>query len=511
MRQFRQFVRVALGVMVLAGFSVKADAQLFRRAGRRADLIVTGNVERQRKFREAQIKARGSEILERTDSSIRFTVDLDLPEPESLRYAYSGDRIIGNILENRGDIVGNNVLASSFGKDTLVGGYGKTAFFSGMIDAFAYHYPVTLSPDVIWLLICQGFAHYVNDDPEAVRNLFVDHDGKAALVVESKYDLISMPDSVDWSSLLQGFADQIRANTKNGIADIMLADFSTTGPTERIVSQATLMETMKSYFEYVVFYASCGIPYITLEGTTHDWEQVLEKARRLSAFGMDWWFSDLDPILQQFVAASRGEVDASFWQNIVKKYRPGDIRGGGCSPDRPTEFDGWFLKLLPFDENGRTPKSATRNHKMASEISNTSFKYLVMDNVTGAVVGDFSMELCSGIVSMEQDPETYAMKPKLGWFVRMDSDNSETVGKLDDMSGRGDVVWLKVKSVPEAFRNLTAIRELTLEFLGEVEIPEWMDSIEFGYLSIRGDMTQEQVEALKKRFPNAYIFSTSVK
>ena len=59
MRQFRQFVRVALGVMVLAGFSVKADAQLFRRAGRRADLIVTGNVERQRKFREAQIKARG--------------------------------------------------------------------------------------------------------------------------------------------------------------------------------------------------------------------------------------------------------------------------------------------------------------------------------------------------------------------------------------------------------------------------------------------------------------------
>ena len=121
------------------------------------------------------------------------------------------------------------------------------------------------------------------------------------------------------------------------------------------------------------------------------------------------------------------------------------------------------------------------------------------------------MELCSGIVSMEQDPETYAMKPKLGWFVRMDSGNSETVGKLDNMSERGDGVWLKVKSVPEAFRNLTTIRELTLEFLGEVEIPEWMDSIEFGYLSIRGDMTQEQVEALKKRFPNAYIFSTSVK
>ena len=35
--------------------------------------------------------------------------------------------------------------------------------------AYAEHHPLTLSPDMFWLVIAQGFANHVNDDPEKMR------------------------------------------------------------------------------------------------------------------------------------------------------------------------------------------------------------------------------------------------------------------------------------------------------------------------------------------------------
>ncbi len=50
---------------------------------------------------------------------------------------------------------------------------------------------VTLSPDMIWLLISQGFAHYVNAHAEELRPLLVSHDAKKKLNVRDDYDFIS--------------------------------------------------------------------------------------------------------------------------------------------------------------------------------------------------------------------------------------------------------------------------------------------------------------------------------
>lgn len=406
-----------VALLLLASFQTNANAGIFgRRASKRAELIVTGNSAPKSKLQAGRQESR---ILEQNEEGITFTVDNDLPLPKNQVYRMDGDNVISMILSDRGIERENfNLISSSFSGEMISGNSRSNSFFKGMIRAFSDHCPVVLTPDAVWLLVCQGFAHHVNDAPEAMRSLFVDHEGKLALVVESEFDLISCPDSVDWNGLLQGFSDQIRDNTKDGIADLVLADFSTTGPVERIVSEATLMESMKAYFEYIVLYASCGIPSITLKGTAADWEKVLEKTRALSKYGLDWWIKDLEPILEQFVAARKGQVDVEFWQDIVKTYHPDDVRGGGCSLEKPTDFDGWFLKLLPFDEKGRTPSKVTVNHKMAPEITRTPFIYVVTD-VFGNVIAQFDMELCAGIIAMDQDPETYAMTPKLGWFVRI--------------------------------------------------------------------------------------------
>jgi hypothetical protein len=43
--------------------------------------------------------------------------------------------------------------------------------------AFAEHYPLTLSPDDVWLCLAQGFALHVEANAEGLRSRFVRHQG----------------------------------------------------------------------------------------------------------------------------------------------------------------------------------------------------------------------------------------------------------------------------------------------------------------------------------------------
>lgn len=442
------------------------------------------------------------DVISKTQGSVTFNVDLDLPEPEDLYYASKGDYIIQSILNDKGiDFEDHRVVASSFSDYTLCG-FKDHTFFKGMIEAFADHRPVVLTPDVIWLLISQGFAHYINENAEQMRHLIVEHEDKMSLIVESGVDLLTMP--VDWDAIIGGFADQIRENTLNGIADLMENNFSTTGVTERTVSRVTLMESVKAYFEYVVIYIGCGIPNITLEGTPEDWQKVLDKTRCLREYGLGWWVDDLEPILKEFIKASKGKPDRKFWMSIVKKYRPGDIRGGGCSMDTPTKFDGWFLKFMPFDQKGLTPAKVTAGHDMLPELVRTEFKYIKTDaqgndETTG-------MELWAGIVGMEQNPQTYAFKPKLGWFVRVAKTEDQILEEMKQRSDdEFDGLYLRIKEVPEILMKADTLNRVHLVFMGKVNIPEWMDNIKINSFWIEGDMTKSEIEALHERFPKCRI------
>ena len=456
----------------------------------------------------AGVQGKKKDILSREKGkSITFRVDPDLPEPtgEGLRLM-SSSMIISEML-NRSEVPGDaeRVVGSGLG-DGEIAYYGESPFFKGMIEAFADHRPVVLSPDAIWFLICQGFAHYVNDNPEAVRDLFVDHEGKIDLVVQSGKELLS--GEADWNSIVDGFYAQIRDNTKGEIADIMAQKFSTTGVDEHIVSEIVLMETVKSYFNYIVMYMSCGIPSITLTGTPDDWQSVLDRTRKLSGYGIDWWVKDLEPILIEFVNASKGKPDVNFWRSIVKKYRPGDMRGLSCGMDMgATKFDGWFLKFMPYDKTGRTPAEVNMDHGMLPEMVRTDYRYIIFNDLTGEVEADMMMEFWAGIVGMEVDPETFAMTPKLGWFTRVKQSEEEMLEDLkskdreDSYSG----LSLRVNKVPDIIRKMGRINNLSLTFDGRVTIPDWMDGMDIGRLTISGSMTADEAAALKARFPKATI------
>jgi hypothetical protein len=237
----------------------------------------------------------------------------------------------------------------------------------------------------------------------------------------------------------------------------MTCNFSTTGMVERMVSQIVLMDAVKPYFDYLEFLIGCGIPSVTLEGTPDDWKLLREKTRRLGEFGVSEWTDRLDPILEQFVAASQGMPDPDFWWDMAIKGRPRNFHllevSGGCgSPvGEPTKFDGWFLEFIPFDANWSRPKKIAYDHNLIPLMTSVPIIQYV-DDGAGNCLGINALELRAGIVGLSQDNETKALRPEIGWLVRNDStiefdkdDVRDKVAQATSMSGDDVVIKQAVK------------------------------------------------------------------
>ena len=444
-------------------------------------------------------------------TSTTFVVDENLSPVEDdamLRYQSSGSKALKGIFRDEG-VPGDTraMIAWSFADDDKFYTFtGKDVFFQTVVRAYAEHRPLVLSPDMIWVLISQGFARYVNAHPEQLRDQLVNHSGKMDLVIQSDKDLLS--GDADWEKMIGDFTAQINENAKGDIAKTFTADFSTTGTTERITSQITLMETMKSYFDYVVHYIACGIPSVTLTGTPEDWQKVLEKTQQLQKYAVGPWTKRLIPILTEFVKASEGKADQAFWQGMVKKHRVDKLAGGGCDFRKPTKLDGWILKFFP-DENGQTPDQVPHMHKMPSERVYVDFKYKVISPADGTVLTDIPMQLVAGFIGTEVDTLTHALTPKMGWVVRQMEGSDSIVKQLQKMDSEDSFfgIELRVNKVPEHLAQLPHIKRLTLYFTDKVELPEWFYGLQIDNLRINGEMTDEQEAAIWKHFPNAILNS----
>ena len=440
---------------------------------------------------------------------VTFVVDENLSPVENYnveKYQETGSKALKGIFRDEG-VPGDThaMIAKSFSDDERFYTFtGKDVFFKTIVRAYAEHRPLVFSPDMIWVLISQGFARYVNAHPEELRDQLVNHSGKMELVVQSDKDLLS--EDADWEKMMGDFTAQINENTKGDIAKTITADFTTTGITERITSQITLMETMKSYFDYVVHYIACGIPSVTLTGTPQDWQKVLEKTQQLEKYGISKWTKSLVPILTEFVKASEGKADQAFWQSMVKKRRQNELEGGGCDFRKPTKLDGWILKFFP-DENGQTLDQVPHTHKMPSERVYVDFKYQVINPVDGTVLTDIPMQLVAGFIGTEVDTLTHALTPKMGWVVRQMEGSDSIVKRLQKIDSEDSFfgIELRVNKVPEHLSLLPHIKRLTLYFTDKVELPEWFYNLQIDNLTIEGEMTDEQEDAIKEHFPNANV------
>ena len=112
----------------------------------------------------------------------------------------------------------------------------------GFYTAHWKHYPIRIKPDDIWLLILQAFSNHVNANPEKLRELFVDFEGKKTLKVI--YTGKSSLKDID-KKTLEDFSVQINEQMKKFLGEeiiqILTSDFSTTNYDSLIVSKLTIM------------------------------------------------------------------------------------------------------------------------------------------------------------------------------------------------------------------------------------------------------------------------------
>jgi hypothetical protein len=104
-----------------------------------------------------------------------------------------------------------------------------------------------------------------------VSNLYFD----SILVLQAKYVVFFMP-HVSGSYFFGAMKREIDKNVKGEISDILIANFTTTGPIESLLSAACMMHTFRHYFDYIRMRSICGIRQIHFMGEC--WIKNISKA-----------------------------------------------------------------------------------------------------------------------------------------------------------------------------------------------------------------------------------------
>ena len=210
----------------------------------------------------------------------------------------------------------------------------SNALLETVRTAYHEHRPLALSPDVIWLTICQGISIHINMNFNSLeKKIYPKGHPKSILV---RVDTVAF-DASQWSVAVDSLSQQTRRYTNPYFYEAFVPQFSTTTPIDHIAYQITLLHAQKEAFSYNVE-SGCGIPWIVLRGTTEDWMLIKDKLSILDTLGMKEWKASLIPIINQFIAASKGKAKKSFWMNIYKDKQDYGLYS----------ITGWIHKLFPY-------------------------------------------------------------------------------------------------------------------------------------------------------------------
>jgi hypothetical protein len=302
-------------------------------------------------------------------------------------------------------------------------------FARAVHDAFYEHRPLTLTPDAVWFCIASGFAHHMSLHAEELRSRFVGHRERLVLRVE-RPDFELGKDN-PWPEAFAAFSDEIAAHVGKA-RDLVVCDFSTTGPVQRAASEVLLMDTFQTYFHYEMK-IGCGIPRIHLLGTVEDWRSVRARARMLAEYGLERWIDVLDPVLEQFEQAARGRASKEFWRSMFR-YASGSGQ---------TDLSGWIHVLFPYlrerdrlvwnrymaqwsrdvDSHEQRTRSGQYHgpsfHSLPPALASAPVR--VQDLRTEQI---HELRFVAGLFGVVEDAEDGALAPEFGWAVVYDGDGA---------------------------------------------------------------------------------------
>lgn len=226
-------------------------------------------------------------------------------------------------------------------------------------DAYHEHRPLALSPDVIWLTICQGMSFHINLNFKLLENKIYKNGHPEKISI--RIDTITS-DYTQWNIAVDSLTQQMRKYVDSYFYEAFVPQFSTTSPIDHVAYQITLLDAQKNAFSYIID-SGCGIPWIVLKGTTEDWELIKDKLSILDTLEMTEWKTSLTPIIDEFIKASKGNANKKFWMNIYKdKTEYGTFA-----------ITGWIHKLFPYLVSGEKNPFLNKKVTVSDDLVSNKF------------------------------------------------------------------------------------------------------------------------------------------
>jgi hypothetical protein len=255
-------------------------------------------------------------------------------------------------------------------------------YISAWLEAYNNHLDIVISPDDCWLTVCLMFSEYVSQHAEELRDKFVSHDGKKKLTVIINSNCEN-PRKVDWSQFFSLIVEQVHKETKDGIVPCLMNNFSTTDDVFTMLSVASVMDTMKHYFEYSCCIPACGIRKAIFLGQLEDYQKLVSKLTQLRAFVKHKEFNDyldrVEVIFQQFIDTYQGNVNRKWWNKVM------DITHGRQGSGSITYIDGWIIHLYGLNRRSTRPSFKRLSVPVKVENHLTFEKYDI--NINGGFSG----------------------------------------------------------------------------------------------------------------------------
>ena len=306
---------------------------------------------------------------------------------------------------------------ASPGSEELVHCKENNGIFSAALTAYNKHWKLRTAPDDLWFCVIRrvSLAIDANSNKDSVRKMFVNHKHQNTLTVAVPNATIY---DVNYSSFFDQMTNGIARNIKvPKYVEAVTADFTTTTPDTKIVSQVTVMSSVKKYFWFNMV-CICGIPGVEMLDTDEDWAKLNEKLKALreilkpiedeTGLTKEWW-SNAEMLFQKLLETYRDQPDKERRDRLLHEEGAGgygQIKG----------YTGW---LVHFAE-GTTRR--VEHSDLTSGLVSVPLK--ISHPATGIDFGTLVAGMLGFTVHQGEAGSRLSVRPYQGWSVLLSKDSS---------------------------------------------------------------------------------------
>ena len=287
----------------------------------------------------------------------------------------------------------------------------ESSLIGGYLVAYLNNYSITINPDVIWLIIIQGFSRYIYMNKEIINKKNNNDRKLKKITIKKEYFFPSKSTENNWKDIIQTISNKINSFLGDNTLHKLLPNFSSTDSMSVIACNLLLLHEKNKLidFENKENLKGC-FPNIILEGSVEDWVKIKNKIKYLDNFELSWWTKELIIIIDNFIKIKIEKSNnyvpyINFLKNMIINEENGN-NGSNISI-------GWIFKFFPDFENKTLYKSfneikiPSSNIRIPFNLSTYNFLKKI----------DYECSFEMGIFWEIINKNIYQIKPRLNYII----------------------------------------------------------------------------------------------